>query len=150
MRGEVDHPGVAVAGVGVALALVAGGTYWWFGGLPTSVAPPPADAQPHDVVKTYLKALDGHDCQRAERLWVDQSKDTWCDEVASIDLRHIDAPRSVVEPGSGEYAVVQVRFDVDWRPFQDVSTEEGDLTWSYTLTRPGAGQPWRLFSEGMG
>ena len=135
-------------GIGVALALAAGRAYWWFGGFPSSVAPPEADAAPQDVVETYLEALDGHDCERAEGLWVDKDAHTWCGDVASITSWEIEPASSAA--AASEYAVVQVSFDLDWRPFHDDgSVGEGDLTWSYTLTRPTGG-PWRLYSEGMG
>jgi hypothetical protein len=103
------------------------------------------------VVETYLRALDGHDCQTAEELWVDKDADTWCDDIASIGSWRIAPVSGLPDAGTADVATVQVRFDLDWRPFQDDgSIGEGKVTWSYSLTRAGAGKPWRIYSEGMG
>ncbi|WP_445257231.1 hypothetical protein [Nocardioides aurantiacus] len=53
----------------------------------TPVAAPPADASPEDVVRTYVRALDSHDCTRARSLWEDAGAEVerGCRDLAGVD-----------------------------------------------------------------
>lgn len=123
------------------------------------VAVPAAQATPENVIRTYIRALDAHDCVTAEALVTDDMRSgakSWCRNVAH--LSRVDINRHVVEQlqDSGrsvheEVANVPVTFDLDWRLFHnDASMDEGRTVWGFLLVRDSTSAPWRVFDQGTG
>ena len=120
------------------------------------IAIPPDDASPEEVVRTYLGAVDAHDCDTAADLWKSQSAaSTWCDDVASLAKVKVgeafpDDPASRTSGPDQEVVKVTVWFDLHRRPLDlDVSTDDGYRVWGYRLERDDPSDPWRIVDQGV-
>lgn len=120
---------------------------------------PPDTAAPEVVVRTYLAAMNAHDCHTAEALSTGngvQETHLWCDDLGSLGNvtvhQHLrENPRWSGLPASDEVMNVPVDFDLRWRAFHDDgSLAEGPTPWGYLLVRHNAEQPWRIFDQGQG
>lgn len=112
------------------------------------VAMPSLSASPQEVVTAYVEALDAHDCDTAEELWL-SDKDTpqmWCSGVSRAQIvGDTDAFHE-----SARRIDVPLKLNVRWRPFKDDGTIEGDpFPWSYILTQDARGA-WRIVDNGQG
>ena len=106
-----------------------------------------------NYVRTYLEALDSHDCARAGSLWADAPEEVeqWCHDLAGVDAVRVRP--SFVEPdgahpGTQEVVDVPVTLELDHRPFRGDGTMDGTTVWGYQLTR--ATGPWRIVGQGAG
>ena len=123
------------------------------------VALPAADAGPREVVRTYLAAIDAHDCATAESLaepgLVDDAR-TWCEDAAGLDelqvgAGHRERPQWSGHAGTDQVADVGVAFGLRWRAFHgDASMPSGRTVWGYQLVRHAPGAPWRISDQGVG
>jgi hypothetical protein len=144
------------------LVLVVGATvaHWLLPPRQTNdVAVPAPTATPEKVVKTYLDALNAHDCDTAVSLMTESAKDSaksWCEDVASltdIDVsdHFTESPKDSGHSAPSEVANVPVTFHLNWRPFHDDgSMGEGATAWGYLLVRDSTDAPWRIFDQGTG
>jgi len=146
---------VAVGGLTVGV-LLAGGLYGvdrWTGRKLRDVPVPAATASPSEVVSTYLRALNAHDCATAEALATGEfrkSARSWCRQVGS--LKHVTVePYQVDNQGTPDLqAYISVTFDLHWRPFHsDGSMENGSTIWGYDLVRASPRERWAIASEGV-
>ena len=132
----------------VALAVF---TEWTFEVVPfkrRDVAMPPVSAIPQQVVATYVEALDAHDCDAAEELWLSDKADPemWCSEVSRA--RIVGASDASHE--SERRIDVSLTLNVRWRPFQKDGTISGDpFSWTYILTQDRRGA-WKIVDNGQG
>ena len=132
----------------VALAVF---TEWTFEVVPferRDVAMPPGSASPQQVVATYVEALDAHDCDTAEELWLNDKADPemWCSQISRARIvGAADASRE-----SAGRIDVSLTLNVRWRPFQNDGTIAGDpFSWTYILTQDRRGA-WRIIDNGQG
>lgn len=119
----------------------------------TEDVPLPSDsATPEEVVATYLRAVDAHDCATAQALTTSDARDIatgWCREVA--DLADIEVGDALPDSRRRGTTDVEVSFDLDWRLFHDDgSLPEGPTTWGYILVRRTPDGPWRITDQGTG
>lgn len=121
-----------------------------------SVELPPVAAGPEAVVRAYVDALDARDVNAARALLtaahaasVEEAEDSWFTNVDSITNLEITAPVRV-EPSRTfpQHAAVYVEFDLSQE--QEISLEDGRLTWGYFLTRTSDGERWLIDNEGVG
>lgn len=152
MIGVVVTSAVVVA---LGLALV-----WFLPPAQTRDVPMPrSDAGPEQVVRSYVDALDAHDCDRAASLtsrgWAEHARE-WCRDLRSIsDLRIGDAapedPETAGLPTSWEVLHLPVTLRLTHRLGRgDRTRDTGDepSMWGYRLARPNADSPWRIVGEG--
>ena len=141
---------ILVGLVVVVVALVGAGRFavWLTGRQTAEVAMPSADARPDEVVRTYLEALDAHDCGtavalRSTRQDSRQLARIWCREVHH--LRAVEVEPAVVTTGEVE---VVTRYDLSYRPFTHVDwPSAGHRVWTYALERASPSAPWRITDE---
>lgn len=150
---------VLLLGVAVLLVLGVGASSLLPPRKSDDVAVPANDATPEQVVMAYVNALNAHDCDTAEAVWVSDAKvgaKMWCEDVAS--LTDVDVGDSSMErpqwsghSATDEVANVGVTFNLNWRLLHnDGSMPEGTTVWGYLLVRDSPDSPWRIFSEGVG
>lgn len=114
-----------------------------FGG---HVPMPARNASPERVVRTYIDALNKHDCATAVALWSDPSTPSiWCDQVSSVKARVL-GQFSEASPASQRDGSVDVT--VDWRPFHNDGSLPPKFGWKFLLRNSAAG--WRIYDEGQG
>jgi hypothetical protein len=128
----------------------------------STVAAPPGDATPEQVVATYIDALNAHDCTTAQALTApgfgpSTSVAFWCHEFASltdvvIHDHYVDDPRANGRTDvPGETVGVGVSFTVHSRPLHvNPAMPDGPNPWGYLLTRADANSPWRIYDQGLG
>jgi hypothetical protein len=156
------RPGRLIAVVATMLVLAVAATLAYLLLPPrqaNDVAVPASDARPEQVVTAYLDALNAHDCDTAEAVMTDDSKDSarsWCEDVASLTELDVgdhvaERPRWSGHAAPLEVANVPVTFNLSWRPLHDDgSMDEGTTTWEYLLVRTAADSSWRIFDQGTG
>jgi len=126
----------------------------------TAAVPLPApSASPETVVRTYLAALNAHDCTTATELWAGDQRDiagSWCTGVAELTGISLGAP-STEPPGNSSnhpdqsVTEVPVTFDLRWRRWHgDPSLPEGRTTWGYLLAQDAQTSAWRIVDNGTG
>lgn len=110
------------------------------------VAMPASSASPTQVVRSYIDALNRHDCSTAVALWTTPATpSSWCDNVSSISATILGV-RSEANPRT--QSGVDVQISVHWRPFHDDGTLPPTFGWTYLMTRLPAG--WRIYDNGQG
>ena len=176
MRGTAGQPGAAVRsrrlrwlvafGAAVLVAAVAFGAVAVIAGpgrvlalVPTRDVPvPPADAEPHTVVRAYLDALDAHDLDTAGALLtpeyrrqVGRTSGNWFANLRSVRqvrLAPAEDARSGYGVGSRYRHAVRVPATLDLRLFFDQPAGDGPMTWGFVLVKNQPGDPWRIADEG--
>lgn len=151
--------GFGLAGV-IVVVLLAAAAYFLLPPWETrDVAMPPSDASPAQVVKTYLDALDSHDCGTARALTAASASDEvgwWCDNLSSVrDVvvrkPFTDNPGATRKDPSARVVNVPVFFDLRWRAtVSDVDVADIIPGWGYLLKRNSPDGPWRIFDQGLG
>lgn len=152
------RPVILLAGV-LVLLLVGAVVYFLLPPRQTrSIALPPDDATPEQVVRAYLDAMDAHDCTRAASLTTDDMEERrWCEDLRGVSVFKISPPYEEKPKWSGrspeeQVVSVPVNFELSWRwrPFNFDPTMDGVTTWGYLLVRTSSDTPWRIFSQGVG
>lgn len=137
----------------LALPLLASAVWaeWTFQVIPferRDVAMPAQNASPQEIVAAYIDALDAHDCDTAEALWL-SDKDTprtWCSDFSSAQML---GQATALFHESPRRIHFEVTLRIRWRPFKDDGTFGDDpFLWGYTLTRDSRGA-WRIVDNGM-
>lgn len=149
-----------VVAVAVALVVVAGIGYMALPAWKTaSVAVPPDDASPAQVVTAYLHALDAHDCSAARRMTDLNARDTvgsFCTDVAHARLVRLGPFTSERPSDSGLPRTDDAVFDVATvRITSRFLHGSGSIPscagcWGYVLARTSHRAPWRIVDEGSG
>ena len=141
-------------GVALGLALLVGLLAPWRPLTRGHESMPAADASPQLVVRTYLAALDVHDCDTADALWTGRNREEaalWCDNVADISHVRTSAPAAGAAGHLRLDTYVPTNFDLNWRLFHDDgSMEQGPTSWGYDLQRASPDAPWRITGQGVG
>jgi hypothetical protein len=116
---------------------------------------PPADASPVQVVETYLRAIDVHDCDTARAMWVGPNAGYANDDCVSISRISQVRPEPTVMSDEtsgtdGTASRVAVSYQVSYRPFRRQLPDGRELLF-YDLSRSSAlGAPWRIIDAGTG
>lgn len=139
----------------VLTALLIGGAAAWALVPPrqtADIAMPADDASPEEVVTAYLEAVAAHDCETAVDLY---HRELRCPALRSLRILEVRDPFVEEPEWSGrtdaeEVVSVPTRIDLEWRPFADMTTQDGPQPWSYLLARPSDGGPWRIVDSGNG
>lgn len=114
---------------------------------------PSVDASPVQVVETYLRAIDVHDCDTARALWVGPNAGYANDDCVSISrIGQVRPEPSVLSDETsrpdGTASRVAVSYQVSYRPFRRQLPDGRELL-LFDLSRssdPGA--PWRITDAG--
>lgn len=113
------------------------------------VAMPPPNASAIQVVKTYVKALNEHDCDTAAALWVPSERSEgsrWCSDVEHVSATNL---KQESVPFGPQITTVSAFLSVDQRLFfGDDSLPSNPFGWSFTLSHRPEG--WRIGGEGQG
>jgi hypothetical protein len=114
---------------------------------------PPEEASPSVVVRAYLDALDVHDCETADALWVKVDPDVTysgrmtCHDIESV--RGIDVATTHPAPDAVE-TYVPVHLDIRGRWWSGDVPPEGPEEFGYFVTRDSPSAPWRIAGGGVG
>lgn len=126
-----------------------------------SVAMPRAGAAPSEVVSTFMRALNAHDCRTARALAMGDEVSVataWCHAVARISVRSISRPvydsgdsgESVGNSAGNPTCMVAAGFNVRWRLFHSSQTDSKLGVWGFDLARLQGRGPWRIYDDGLG
>ena len=107
---------------------------------------PAASASPVEVVRSYLDALNKHDCSTAVALWTTrETPSSWCDDVSEITAEVVGTSK---EGNPATQRDVSVQINVRWRPFHDDGTLPSNFGWTFLMKRLPTG--WRIYDSGQG